>query len=324
MCRRCEWRRHRGALFLAGRDPRSLADLLEAARQTFRTGLPSFTLSPRRCFRAGLLTYLRNQLGADTLVEDLRVRSSSPRPTSPRRSLLHRSRPLADPCGVQRRAGHLPAGGRQRPASVDGGVSDRSCRPPGHRCRSVIAVNVMQVGKTRSGSTDPAPAPLPSVVENRSSGLDGRGPQIAAHACRTAMWSCDPEADPSWHDVVPAAAYMRRGERAMTAGCPRPGACCSARRASHSMVAEGGAAVDRRVPPRVGAATIRRSHVAEVFTERADRIPVTTVGARARVVGSAAAAQRSHLRSSSRPRSEQTRSNVRAPAESRPRAPRRR
>jgi NTE family protein len=48
-----------GALFLAGRDPRSLADLLEAARQTFRTGLPSFTLSPQALLSGRrLLTYL--------------------------------------------------------------------------------------------------------------------------------------------------------------------------------------------------------------------------------------------------------------------------
>jgi hypothetical protein len=59
------------------------------------------------------------------------------------------------------------------------------------------------------------------MVENLFIGIDTVATQIAAHACRTADVVVRPqEADPSWYDVIPGIAYMRSGERAMTAALP--------------------------------------------------------------------------------------------------------
>jgi NTE family protein len=238
-----------GALFLAGRDPRSLADLLEAARQTLRTGLPSFTLSPQALLSGRrLLTYLRNQLGADTLVEDLRVPFVvAATDLATREAFYIDHGPLADAVAA---SSAVP--GIFRPVAVngrrlvDGGVSDPV---PVDAARAlgadlVIAVNVMQVGKDSLGLyRSRLPLPLPSVVENLFIGLDTVATQIAAHACRTADVVVRPqEADPSWHDVVPAAAYMRRGEQAMTAALPAAWSLLQRTPApSHSMVADGAA-----------------------------------------------------------------------------------
>jgi len=108
---------------------------------------------------------------------------------------------------------------------VDGGASDpvpvAALRDAG--ADTVIAVNVMQIGRGAAGLYTPRfRIPLPGLVDNLLVGLDTVMSQAAAQSCLMADITVTPhQADVRWHDVVPASKYAAAGADAMRAEIPK-------------------------------------------------------------------------------------------------------
>jgi len=225
-----------GALFLRGHDPRDLADLGIAVRETMGMGLPSFSLSPDSMLSGRrLLTYLRRNLGAETRIEDLPKPFVIAATDLDARLAVHLDTgPLAD--GVAASAaipGVFPPVLLDDRRLVDGGVSDPvpvgALRERG--ADIVVAVNVMGPENRSRSRRRLFPFRLPgpfenifavsAVLENLVMGLDVIMGQLAAASCRWADVLVMPvtEQVPRLH-AVPARASMRAGEQAMLTVLP--------------------------------------------------------------------------------------------------------
>jgi NTE family protein len=217
-----------GALYLSGSDPRDLADLGKAFQETFKTGLPGFSLSPQAILSGRrLLTFFRNRFGKDTRVEDLPVPFVVSTTDLQTREPYHIDRgPLPEAVSASTAVPGVFAPvtfeGRRL---VDGGVSDpvpvTTLRDRG--ADIVIAVNVMAIGKGPMGMYTPRfRIPLPGLVENLLIGFDTIVTQIAVQSCKQADIVIEPgSADARWYDVVPSRTYMEAGIRAMEKALPK-------------------------------------------------------------------------------------------------------
>ena len=224
------------ALYLGGHDPRDLADLGSAVRETMGMGLPSFSLSPDSMLSGRrILTYLRRNLGAETRIEDL------PKPfviaatdLGARHAVHLDTGPLAESVAASAAVpGVFPSVVLDGRRLVDGGASDPvpvgALRDRG--ADIVIAVNVMgPENHSRSRRrllpwTLPAPFEnifaVSAVLENLVIGLDVIMGQLAASSCRRAEVVVTPVTGPVPRlHAVPARASMRAGEQAMLAALP--------------------------------------------------------------------------------------------------------
>jgi NTE family protein len=211
-----------GALFLTGMKPRDLADMGRAMRETVKTGMPGFSLSPQ-AFLSGrrILTYLRNRLGRDTRFEDLPVPFVVATTDLKTREPFHLDHgPLPEAVAAAAAVpGVFPPVTIDGRRLVDGGVSDpvpvAALRDRG--ADIVIAVNVMAIGKGPMGVYTPRiRIPMPGVLENLFIGFDTIVTQIAVQSCKQADVVIEPgRADARWYEVVPAKTYMKAGETAM-------------------------------------------------------------------------------------------------------------
>jgi NTE family protein len=225
-----------GALFLRGHDPRDIADLGAALRETMGMGLPSFSLSPDSMLSGRrIMSYLRRNLGADTRIEDLPIPFVIAATDLGDRHAVHLDTgPLAESVAASAAVpGVFPSVVLGHRRLVDGGASDPvpvgALRDRG--ADIVVAVNVMgpenHAPSRRRHFPWRLPGPLENifavtaVLENLVIGLDVIMGQLAAASCRWADVVVMPVTGPVPRlHAVPARAAVRAGEQAMLAALP--------------------------------------------------------------------------------------------------------
>jgi len=214
-----------GALFLAGVEPRRMADLRMIARRTVGTAFPPKIPLPPRAILTGrrIHGFIANCVGRDTRFEDLPVPFVVAATDIETREPVHLdSGNLAKAVTASSSVnGFFPSvviDGRQL---VDGGASDPvpvgALRERG--ADIVIAVNVMAIGKGATGLYTPR-FRVP-FLDTLIIGLETIMTQSSVHSCHMADVVVQPynANAPRW-DVIRNVPYMRAGELAMQAALP--------------------------------------------------------------------------------------------------------
>ena len=217
-----------GALFMIGMPAEAMLDLPAIARDVASACVRAYRPSAQAILSAApFIRYLRDRMGEDVRIENL------PRPLiiattdlDTRESVHLTSGPLAEAVVASSAVnGVFPPITFEGRRLVDGGASDpvpvAALRDAG--ADTVIAVNVMQIGRGAAGLYTPRfRIPLPGLVDNLLVGLDTVMSQAAAQSCLMADITVTPhEAGVRWHDVLPASKYAAAGAAAMRAEIPK-------------------------------------------------------------------------------------------------------
>jgi NTE family protein len=217
-----------GALFLSGMPADAFLQLPAIARDVASASVRSYRPSLQAILSERVfLRYLRDKVGDSARIEDLPIPFIVATTDLDTREPVHlRTGRLAEAVVASAALnGVFPPITIDGRRLVDGGASDpvpvAALRDAG--ADTVIAVNVMQIGRGASGLYTPRfRIPLPGLLDTLMIGLDTVMSQAAVLSCQTADIVVAPaRAGATWRDLLPTAKYAAAGAAAMRAELPK-------------------------------------------------------------------------------------------------------